>query len=44
MAPNLIEAGVRLDVAYFDDKPGLQDVLIEAGATLHFIGPAIVGR
>ncbi len=40
MAPYWIEAGVRLDVAYFDDKPGLQDVLREAGATLHYIGPA----
>jgi glycosyltransferase involved in cell wall biosynthesis len=39
MAPYWIEAGVRLDVAYFDDKPGLQHVLTEAGATLHYIGP-----
>ena len=39
MAPYWIEAGVRLDVAFFDDKPGLQRRAHRGGATLHYIGP-----
>ncbi len=32
MAPRLVEAGVRLDIAYLTERPGLQDDLRDAGA------------
>ena len=34
MAPRLVEAGVRLDVVYLEDRPGLHDQLCRAGAQL----------
>jgi glycosyltransferase involved in cell wall biosynthesis len=34
MAPNLVTAGVRLDVAYLRERPGVHDALRESGATL----------
>ncbi|MGH2725154.1 MAG: glycosyltransferase [Actinomycetota bacterium] len=38
MAPHWTGAGVRLDVAYFHDRPGLQDVLAQAGGRLFYLG------
>jgi len=35
MAPHLVARGVRLDVAYLKDRPGLQAELAAAGAELH---------
>ncbi len=34
MAPNLVDAGVRLDVGYLRERPGLHDALRASGATL----------
>jgi glycosyltransferase involved in cell wall biosynthesis len=34
LAPGLVRAGVRLEVAYLHDRPGLQDRLAAAGAEL----------
>ena len=41
MAGPLVERGVDLEVAYLLDRPGLQEELIEAGATLH---PVLQGQ
>jgi glycosyltransferase involved in cell wall biosynthesis len=38
MAPHWVGAGVRLDVAYFHDRPGLQGELTDAGARLFHLG------
>lgn len=35
MAPHYADRGVRLEVAYLHDRPGLQDELDRAGAILH---------
>lgn len=34
MAPQLVAAGIRLDVASFSSRPGIQEDLLEAGARL----------
>ncbi len=34
MAPDLVAAGVRLDVAYLRERPGVHDLLRESGASL----------
>jgi len=38
MAPTLIAAGIRLDVAFLLERPGLDADLLAAGAALHRIG------
>ena len=39
MAPLLVAGGIELHVAYFHDRPGVQDRLVAAGAHLHLLGP-----
>jgi len=38
VAPHLVEAGVKLDVAYLHERPGLHDQLRSAGASVVHVG------
>jgi glycosyltransferase involved in cell wall biosynthesis len=38
LVPHYIESGVVVDVAYFHDRPGLQEEFRAAGASLFFLG------
>ena len=38
LAPHLIKGGVDLDVAYFHDRPGVHQQLLDAGARLTLLG------